>query len=178
MGETRRKSAGSAGVFTLPENARFFMVIDPPQGGKKEKERMKKLFAAACAAILALSAFAFAACAPKTVVVDETAVIITPSDKILPITENTVLADYMDKLVERKELEFTAADGMITSLNGKANTTNSYWMLYTDDTENSSADWGTTEYDGKTFRSATLGFASLPVKAGCTYIWVYQSFSF
>ena len=139
---------------------------------------MKKLFAAACAAILALSAFAFAACAPKTVVVDETAVIITPSDKILPITENTVLADYMDKLVERKELEFTAADGMITSLNGIANTTNSYWMLYTDDTENSNADWGTTEYDGKTFRSATLGFASLPVKAGCTYIWVYQSFSF
>lgn len=164
------------------------MVIDPPQGGKKEKERMKKLFAAACAAILALSAFAFAACAPKTVVVDETAVIITPSDKILPITENTVLADYMDKLVERGELtyEFSTSPDMvtgedmkmITSLNGKANAGSSYWMLYTDDTENSSADWGTTEYDGKTFRSATLGFASLPVKAGCTYIWVYQSFSF
>ena len=136
---------------------------------------MKKLLTAALAAILALSALALTACAPKTVVVDDTAVIITPSDKILAITDDSVLADYMNKLVERGELEFTAADGMVTSIGGKANTTNSYWMLYTDDTQYSNA-WGTTEYDGKTFQSATLGYGELPIKAGCTYIWVYQTF--
>ena len=84
---------------------------------------MKKLLTAALAAILALSALALTACAPKTVVVDDTAVIITPSDKILAITDDSVLADYMNKLVERGELEFTAADGMVTSIGGKANTT-------------------------------------------------------
>ena len=137
---------------------------------------MKKLLTAALAAILALSAMALTACAPKTVVVDDTAVIITPSDKILAITDDSVLADYMNKLVERGELEFTAAGGMVTSIGGKVNTTNSYWMLYTDDTQYSNADWGTTEYDGKTFQSATLGYGELPIKAGCTYIWVYQTF--
>ncbi|PWM75264.1 MAG: hypothetical protein DBX59_02210 [Bacillota bacterium] len=137
---------------------------------------MKKLLAAAFAALLALSAFAFTACAPKTVVVDDTAVIITPSDKILTITEETVLGDYMDKLVERGEMTYTANDGMVTAINDKANGSNTYWMLYTDDAANSNADWGTTEYDGKTFQSATLGYAQLPIKAGCTYIWVYQSF--
>ena len=82
----------------------------------------------------------------------------------------------MNKLVERGELEFTAADGMVTSIGGKANTTNSYWMLYTDDAENSNEDWGTAEYEGKTYLSATLGYESLPIKEGCTYIWMYQTF--
>lgn len=137
---------------------------------------MKKLLTIVAAFVLAISAAAFAACAPKTVVVDDTAVIITPSSKILSIEENTKLADYMDKLVERGELEFTASEGMVTSINGKANTTKSYWMLYTDDEANANAEWGTAEYDGKTFESAAWGYGDLSIKEGCTYIWIYQTF--
>ncbi len=140
---------------------------------------MKKLFTVYAAVLLAVSAAAFAACAPRTpatVTLGENAVLITPSSEVLGITAETTLADYMDELVSRNELEYQAADGMITSINGKAQEGSSYWMLYTDDAENSNADWGTAEYEGKTYLSATLGYGLLPIKEGCTYIWLYQTF--
>ena len=141
---------------------------------------MKKLTlllgSVALAAMLAIGA----ACAqPKTVQVDETPVIITPDSKVLEITENTTLADYMNELAKRGELSFKANDGMISEMNGKANAADwsSSWMLYTDDKDNSNAAWGTAEYKGISYESAALGYAALKIKAGCTYIWIYQSFN-
>ena len=83
---------------------------------------MKKLFTVFAAVLLAVSAAAFAACAPRTpatVTLGENAVLITPSSEVLGITAETTLADYMDELVSRNELEYEAADGMITSINGR-----------------------------------------------------------
>jgi hypothetical protein len=49
-------------------------------------------------------------------------------------------------------------------------------MLYTSDTEMSSAKWGTIEYDGKTLASAIVGADTLTVVSGAVYIWEYQTF--
>lgn len=90
--------------------------------------------------------------------------------------EGDTLLTLMDKLVEDGSLKYEMSDGMILSINGTANGTNSYWMLYTSDEENSNADWGTYRYEGQTLGSATLGASELPVAAGEVYVWVYQSF--
>ena len=50
-----------------------------------------------------------------------------------------------------------------------------YWMLYTDDSENSNTAWGQIEYDGKIYGSAALGAGELVIKDGLTYIWYYQA---
>ncbi len=100
-------------------------------------------------------------------------VAITVSDS----TEGETLYEYMCELEEKGELSFSSNDGMITQLNGVSNTTNSYWMLYTDDAENSNTAWGTYEYEGKTLGSAKLGASSLVVVDGCVYVWVYETFS-
>ena len=90
--------------------------------------------------------------------------------------EGKTLKDYMDHLVGNGELTYVIADGMITEINGTKNGLNSYWMLYTDDAENSNTAWGTYEVGGKTYASAALGAAELTLKDGCTYIFTYQTF--
>ena len=73
-------------------------------------------------------------------------------------------------------VDFKVTNGMVTEINGKANTTNSFWMLYTSDTENSNTAWGSYEHEGKTLGSAALGATELVVKNGCVYVWVYETF--
>ena len=89
-----------------------------------------------------------------------------------PSSDNQTLLEYM----EQCEIDFTIESGMITAIKGTSNTTNSFWMLYTSDAENSNEAWGTYDYEGTTLGSATLGAGELIVKAGCTYVWVYQTF--
>ena len=52
----------------------------------------------------------------------------------------------------------------------------SYWMLYTSDSENANQEWGTFEYEDSIYGSATLGADALIVKEDCIYIWAYQTF--
>lgn len=93
------------------------------------------------------------------------------------VGENETLADYMLKLKERGEtvVDFEIENGMVESINGKANAEGWYWMLYTSDTENANDGWGTVEYESKLYGSAMLGAATLKLKAGAIYIWVYQT---
>lgn len=65
---------------------------------------------------------------------------------------------------------------MVVSINGKTNTTKSFWMLYTSDAENANREWGKFEYEDSTYGSATLGADALIVKENCIYIWAYQTF--
>ena len=65
---------------------------------------------------------------------------------------------------------------MITSLNGKANTANSFWMLYTTDGEMANSEWGTIAFEGLVLGSAVLGAEALTVAVGEYYVWSYQSF--
>ena len=143
-------------------------------------KKINKLFALLLAAITL--AF-FGACSRPLVKTDENSVLVTIDKKVMEITEDTVLLDYMKKLQEKGEITFeTSGSGdmiMIVSFNGKAQSTieNKYWMLYTDDAENGDATWGTCEHDGKVYNSAKSGAALLHVKEGATYIWVLQEVS-
>lgn len=134
----------------------------------------KRFFGLVMAMMLVIAAsFAAVACSGNTVTADENTVVITVKGE----QENgKTLARYMDELVSQGELVYTFSDGMVTSINGKANTTNSYWMLYTSDTENANEQWGVFEYEGKHYGSATLGASELIVKENCLYIWAYQTF--
>lgn len=135
---------------------------------------MKKLAAALFALVAALACMAFAACTDSNAGGDENTVVITVAEDY--DVEGKTLKDYMDYLVAEDELAYEISDGMIVSLNGKANTTNSYWMLYTSDEANANTAWGTIEYDGHTYGSATLGAPSLPLAEGAVYVWSYQTF--
>lgn len=129
---------------------------------------MKKRLLLVLLCIVAVFGFCFAAGCNK----DVEPVAITVSGS----TEGETLFEYMSDLKDKGELSFSFDDGMITQLNGVSNTTNSYWMLYTDDDENSNTAWGTYEYEGKTLGSSALGADSLVVVDGCVYVWVYETF--
>ena len=113
---------------------------------------------------------------------NETPLVLKESDTFVVITakdsgENTTLIDYINSLDEYKDM-FVIEGGMVTSIDGVANKADwsECWMIYTSDEEFSSVEWGTVEYDGKTYGSAVLGAESLIVKNDCLYIFVYQSF--
>ena len=86
------------------------------------------------------------------------------------------LMDVMEQAKADGELTYETSDGMITSLNGKANPADwSYcWMLYTSDSSMASTEYGTYEYEGQILGSAVLGAEALPVVDGGIYVWVYQ----
>lgn len=127
--------------------------------------------------LVMMAAFAlcclFAACHDDDGTVEP--VVITASDESF-VYENKTLLDYMNYLQGKNELAFTVNDGMVTSINGISNTSNSYWMLYTSDTDNANSDWGTYNDGGAIYGSATLGAAALVIKENCIYAWVYQTF--
>ena len=97
-------------------------------------------------------------------------------DNAYKMEAEDTLEDYMDYLEDKGKLDYEEEDGMIISINGKANTLNSYWMIYTSDENYSNSQWGTYEYKGKTLGSATLGATALPLNKDATYVLVYQTF--
>ena len=125
--------------------------------------------------------FSMVACGnSETHVIKETdeKIIITVSSAQMELKETTTLVEYMQSLKEDGELEFEIVSGMITSINGIENPADwsSCWMLYTNDAEFSTTEYGTAEYNGETFGSAIVGAEELIVKNGYKYIWYYQSF--
>lgn len=123
------------------------------------------------AVTLVFAAFSFTACNEKKDV--EPVVIYMETT---PVSRGQSLLDVMTTLEEDGELSFTEENGMIVKLNGTKNAGSSYWMLYTSDAEYANTAWGTYEYEGQTYGSATLGATELPFKVKETYIWVYQTF--
>ena len=125
------------------------------------------------ALIPVLFSFACAPTKPKVIVKEDTYVVINVVDDV---EEGTTLYDYM--LTLESSLRFTHSNGMITSINGIENASDwsSCWMIYTTDKDNSNTMWGTAEYEGKIYGSASFGAESLVVKKGESYIWLYQSF--
>lgn len=120
--------------------------------------------------------FSLFACADRNVAAEDSLFAFTVDSEDYAVTEGMTVKDYMDKLAADGKVSFTVSDGMIAKINGKPNTFNSYWMLYTDDAETSNEDWGTYCYNGKTLGSAMLGAEVLVVRDGCTYAWVYTKF--
>ena len=112
---------------------------------------------------------------PKVIKESDTYFVINVTDKV---DADTTLYDYMVTLRDDGQINFTDADGMITSLNGLSNKADwsEVWMIYTTDEDNSNTAWGLVEYNGKTYGSAMYGAEELKVKQGESYIWLYQSF--
>ena len=136
-----------------------------------------KLFLLACV-LFVLCVAGFTACDKEDADVDCTLVSASDTRVVIVIDEvegKPVLLDAMKELREDRELSFTYYDGMITEINGVANGTNDYWMIYTSDKKMASTEWGTIEYNGITLGSAVVGVKDLPVVTNGIYVWVYQS---
>lgn len=137
---------------------------------------MKKLLALLASLIVLIVCCSFVACNNnEPIKADENTVVITATDSSFDF-DNKTLKEYMDYLQDKEKFTYSIKDGMITAINGKSNTTNSYWMLYTSDAENANNEWGTFEYEGKIYGSAKLGAEALVIKEDCIYIWTYQTF--
>jgi hypothetical protein len=137
---------------------------------------MKKTIKLLALILTFVMAFTFVGCKRNPVTVDEDSVIITANFKDYDIEGKTLL-EFMEILKGEEKLTYEISEGMITSVNGKANTLNTFWMIYTDDESNYNFDWGTLEYKGKTYGSAIYGASELPLTDGATYILVYQTFA-
>ena len=105
-------------------------------------------------------------------------IVIKATEKAINGKSDMKLIDYMQMLKEDGVFEYTIDNGMITSVNGIENAADysKCWMLYTSDSENSAAMYGTVEYEGVEYASAMVGAESLQVKAGEVYIWVLVTF--
>ena len=107
----------------------------------------------------------------------DTCIAISVNEDLLDGKDDMPLVDYMTKLKENGELDFTIENGMVVSINGIKNTADfsKCWMLYTSDTEYSNPSWGTVVYNENEYGSAMLGADALLVKPDTLYIWVYDS---
>ena len=161
-------------LFGVPEGRAFLFAARMIRRLRAAKEVfMKSKFVSLVSLVLAaLALLALAGCHTSSVTADEDVVVIRASAE----QDGMTLLAVMEELQEEGELSFTVSDGMITELNGTKQTPSSYWMLYTNDRENVNEQWGTCEYEGEVLGSATLGAGELAVKAGCVYLWSFESF--
>ena len=142
---------------------------------------MKRKIVSLLLTFLSLFMVAFAACEKETgspawfglevVSITETEVVFRGVGN-----SNGWLSESMELLKKNGKLTYEISGGMVTSINGKANSANEFWMLYTSDTEMANTAWGTYEYEGQTLGSAIVGAEALPVVDGGIYIWAYQGF--
>ena len=95
---------------------------------------------------------------------------------VLECSGGATVLDAMKSLQKKGELSFEISSGMVTEMEGKANGGSSYWMLYTDDNDFATDEYGTVEYGGQTLGSAVLGANALQVSVGKTYVWIYTTF--
>ena len=144
-----------------------------------DKRTLKKYTSIMLVCLMLACSFFLAACAkeePLSIHSSENNIVISVTEEDLSNEGEVKLLDYMNELKNRKELDFTIDDGMVTSINGIKNT-DKYWMLHTSDVENSNFSWGTVEYDGKKYGSAVCGAKDLTLKPNHYYIWVYKAVS-
>ena len=142
------------------------------------KTQMKKVLSVLMVLVMLVG---LTACKGEKLVIkdSDTYIVVKTTAKAMDGATDMTLMDYMSKLKDKGELEFTISDGMITSINGIDNPADysSCWMLYTSDADNANAAWGTVEYEGQEYGSAISGAETLKIKADQLYIWVFKSFS-
>lgn len=142
------------------------------------KKQIKKILSVLMVLVIVVG---LVACKNEKLVIkdSDTYIVVKTTEQAMDGATDMTLMDYMTKLKEKGDLEFTISDGMITSINGIDNPADysSCWMLYTSDADNANASWGTIEYEGKEYGSAISGAETLKIKADQLYIWVYKSFS-
>ena len=146
-----------------------------------KRNTFKKTLSFLLAVMILVGTMLLAGCRSEPLVIkdSDTYIVIKTTQEAIGKETDMLLIDYMTKLKEKGELEFSISNGMITSINGIDNPADysSCWMLYTSDEEFSNAAWGVAEYQGKQYGSAVSGAETLKIKPDQLYIWVYKSFS-
>ena len=146
-----------------------------------KKTTLKKSLSFLLAMMLLAGMMLLTACRSEPLVIkdSDTYIVVKTTQEAMGKEADMLLIDYMAKLKEKGELEFSISNGMITSINGIDNPADysSCWMLYTSDEENANAAWGVVEYEGKQYGSAISGAETLKIKPGQLYIWVFKAFS-
>lgn len=138
----------------------------------------KILLSVVVLAILLTTVLGAVACVKNPVQITESTVVVPLDSKIMSDIEGKHLVDYLNVLVEKEFLTYNAPGGFIDTINElKADgTKGEYWLIYTDDAENSNESWGKTEIDGKTYLSAKFGINDMPLKEGKTYVFMISKF--
>lgn len=139
---------------------------------------MKKFLKSLCVAILIISAICMCSCKETQSESNYVyPVVIVADSGVCEITSTTTLGKYMQKLQISGCIDYVSNNGMYEGFLNKNNdaTTNTYWMLYTDDAEFGDETWGVFDYGNKKLLSATVGADQLIVKQGCYYVWVYKT---
>ena len=93
------------------------------------------------------------------------------------------LVQVLNNLQADGKITFEISNGMITSINGKQNRTESAnsgysWMIYTSNTQLSYAEYGSKTYGDVVCYSAAFGADGLKVAQGETVILSYDFWSF
>lgn len=143
------------------------------------KNNLIKTLTAIMAVVIVLSCvLAFTACVNDPVQQTDSAVFVTVGTKYMSDLKDKTLKNYLDVLVEKELISYELEGTMVVTINGltaKAED-NAYWMIYSNDSDNTNTEWGTYEYEGVTYASTTLGIVDLPIKDGCTYVFVISQF--
>ena len=138
----------------------------------------KKIILTILALALVVTAVLGMVACSKPVQMRETEILITLDKSIMSDIEGKTLKDYLDLLQEKKYLTYEATGGMLFTINERKadSTKGEWWLIYTDDEEHSNEGWGTYQVEEKTYKSSTLGYESLPLKDGATYVFVISKF--
>ena len=98
--------------------------------------------------------------------------------KVEKTVEEETLADALAFLQETGKLTYKIENGMLSSLNGKANAADfsSCWMVYSSDKELTDTSWGTVAYKDMTLGSTIVGVEELPLTDGEYYVFSYDTF--
>lgn len=143
---------------------------------------MKRKMAVCLLALLCL--FLGVACNQTTA---KATVLATEEERIVISIDETngevTLTQVLDALQTDGKLTITISNGMITSINGKQNRTESAnsgysWMIYTSNTQLSYAEYGSKTYGDTVCYSAAFGADGLKVAQGETVILSYDFWSF
>lgn len=98
--------------------------------------------------------------------------------KVEKTVEKETLADALAFLQEKGRLTYKMENGMLSTLNGKANAADfsSCWMVYSSDKELTDTSWGTVTYKDMTLGSTIVGVEELPLADGEYYAFSYDTF--
>ena len=129
--------------------------------------------------LIVLATFCLFSCGGGTV---ECSILETNENRVVISVIDTdgkaTVTNCMEYLKGNTDFSYKISGGMVTEINGKANTADfsGCWLLYTSDTDMANAEWGTIEYNGETLGSAILGAESLIVEKDEIYVWEYVTF--
>ena len=125
--------------------------------------------------VLCISLFAITGCDSEKSDVKAQILSSTQTTVVIKITQTdgkATLLDVMEYLKEQNQLTYQKdAQNMIKAINGSQAEANSFWALYTSDSEMANAEWGTFDYQGQILGSAIFGANDLIVLNGCIYVW-------